>query len=345
MSTHQIPERPIADPAAWTAAELGRDESWIRRLNPHHLVELKTATKKVRDRGLALYGFGREDFELPTVAPIIAECADGLENGHGCAVIRGIDVRDYDIDEIKLLYWGVACHFGIPMSQNAHGHLIGHVRDQGGDYYSKNTRGYTTKARLRPHCDATDAVGLLCWRTAKSGGESLMSSSISIFNEILATHLEYLPTLFRGFHFDLRGDGITDDPNETTFNRVPIFSWYAGRLSCRFNQKSIEEGMIKRGEPLSEFDQAAVDLVGRLALDDRFRFDLTFEPGDIQVLSNHMVLHSRTAFEDWPEEDRKRNLMRLWLNLRESRELAPEFADRLNTGPRGGVMVREQAAE
>ncbi|MBT5263592.1 MAG: TauD/TfdA family dioxygenase, partial [Rhodospirillaceae bacterium] len=74
-------------------------------------------------------------------------------------------------------------------------------------------------------------------------------------------------------------------------------------------------------------------------------FDLTFEPGDIQVLSNHMVLHSRTAFEDWPEEDRKRNLMRLWLNLRESRELAPEFADRLNTGPRGGVMVREQAAE
>jgi hypothetical protein len=68
---------------------------------------------------------------------------------------------------------------------------------------------------------------------------------------------------------------------------------------------------------------------------------LAFRQGDIQILNNHMILHARAGFEDYLEPGRKRNLLRLWANLRNGRKLAPEFADRLNTGPRSGVMVRE----
>ena len=68
---------------------------------------------------------------------------------------------------------------------------------------------------------------------------------------------------------------------------------------------------------------------------------MTFRRGDIQILNNHMILHARGGFENYPEPDRGRNLLRLWVNLRDGRTLAPEFADRLNTGPRGGVMIRE----
>jgi hypothetical protein len=68
---------------------------------------------------------------------------------------------------------------------------------------------------------------------------------------------------------------------------------------------------------------------------------MTFEQGDIQILSNHGILHSRKGFEDFPEPERKRDLLRLWLNLRNGRKLAPEFADRLNTGPRGGICLKD----
>jgi len=216
---------------------------------------------------------------------------------------------------------------------------MAHVADSGRDYATKNVRGYSTRARLRPHCDASDVVGLMCWRTARSGGESLMASALAIFNELLATRPDLLPPLFEGFHYDLRGEGATGDEDEVTVNRVPVFSWFEGRMSCRFNQKSIEDGMKKAGLPLAPLAKEALDAVGELALADGLRYDLTFRPGDIQLLSNHTVLHSRNEFEDWPEPDRRRNLLRLWLNLREARSLAPAFADRLNTGPRGGVRV------
>ena len=186
-------------------------------------------------------------------------------------------------------------------------------------------------------------VGLLCRHPARSGGESLIASATAIFNHLAVERPDLIPPLLAGFHFDLRGEGVTDDPDETTFHRVPVFSWFGGRLSCRYNGKTIEDGMAKRGMPLDGLALEAVREVGRLAIAPPFRFDMTFEKGDIQLLSNHSILHARAAFEDWPEPERRRTLWRLWLNLRDGRPLAPAFADRLNTGPRGGVFVRGAA--
>ncbi len=338
----EIPNQPISSRSAWTAPRLAADTSWIHTLDRIEIDELERAANSVRASGAIALAFERDQFALPTLGPRLARIVDDLENGIGCALIRGLDMTRYDLDTAKTIYWGLAVHLGIPISQNARGERIAHVTDTGRDYQSKNVRGYTTRARLRPHCDACDVVGLLCWRTAMAGGESLIASSTAIFNEILRTRPEYLPALFRGFHYDLRGEGATDDPDEVTFHRVPVFSWFEGRLSCRFNQKSIEEGMVKAGMPLTLQEQAALDCVGELTLSDPLCHHLTFEQGDIQLLNNHTVLHSRTSFEDWPEPDRKRNLLRLWLNLREGRPLAPEFAERLNTGPRGGVTVRAE---
>jgi hypothetical protein len=41
---------------------------------------------------------------------------------------------------------------------------------------------------------------------------------------------------------------------------------------------------------------------------------MNFMPGDIQLLHNHTILHARSAYEDWPEVERKRHLLRLWLS-------------------------------
>ena len=337
----QILSEPVAGPSAWTSAELAADKTWIYPLSGADILELADALERVRAKGLALFEFGAGDFPLPTLSAKIGAIAEQLEFGRGCALIRGLDVTRYDEDTLKALYWGIGVHMGEPISQNAKGELIAHVRDGGRDYDTNNVRGYTTNNRIAPHCDPADAVGLLCVHPAKKGGESEIASAMTVFNELLARHPEYLEPLFAGFHFDLRGEGATGDPDEVTFNRVPVYSYFDGRLSCRFNAKTITDGQIKAGEPLEGLALEAVQAVAELAARPDIRFAMAFEQGDIQILSNHTILHSRSGFEDHPEPGRRRNLLRLWVNVLNGRKLAPEFADRLNTGPRGGVHVAE----
>jgi hypothetical protein len=338
-----MPDAAIDDPSCWLAADLEADEGWIHKLTSDEIAELDRAVEGILARSLGAERFGRDEFPLPAFAGTIARWAHALDHGRGVVLVRGLDPKRYDEDALLALYWGIGVHLGLPIPQNAKGHLLGHVRDTGSDYQANNVRGYTTSAQLKAHCDASDVVGLLCRHPAKSGGESLIASSTAVFNHIRAEHPEYLPHLMGGFHFDLRGEGVTDDPDETTFNKVPVFSWHAGRLSCRYNGKTIIDGMRKTGQPLAGTALEAVQAVGRLAMGKPFRYDMTFEQGDIQLLSNHAILHARSAFEDWPEPERKRDLWRLWLNLRDGRPLAASFADRLNTGPRGGVHVRVAA--
>lgn len=338
--TSAAPPVPVTDPSAWLAADLAADQSWIHRLDTDEIHELDRAVEAVLERGLEPGGFGRDDFPLTHLADRIAGWARDIEHGRGCVLVRGLDPARYADDALAVLYWGLACHFGEPIPQNAAGQLIGHVRDTGRDYQARNVRGYTTRAELKAHCDASDVVGLLCRHPARRGGESLIASATAIYNHLAAERPELIAPLLKGFHFDLRGEGVTDDPDETTFHRVPVFSWFGGRLSCRYNGKTIEDGMAKRGMPLDGLALEAVREVGRLAVQPPFRYDMTFEKGDIQLLSNHAILHARAAFEDWPEPERQRDLWRIWFNLRDGRALAPAFADRLNTGPRGGVFVR-----
>lgn len=337
MSDH-LPA-PITGPSVWTSAELAADDGWIYPLSAADVGELEAAVDAVRDAGKVLYAFGRDDFPLPTLRPTMEAIWEQLENGRGCALIRGLDVTQYDEETLKMIYWGLGVHLGAPISQNARGQLIGHVRNTGNDYHSNNVRGYTTNHRISPHCDPADIVALLCAHPAKRGGESEITSAMTVYNALLEDFPDYLAPLFAGFHFDLRGEGATDDPNEVTFNRVPVFSFCDGRLSARFNAKTIIDGQTKMGEPLGGIALDAVNKVKELAMHPDFRFDLTFRQGDIQILNNYMILHARGSFEDYPEPERWRNLLRLWVNLHQGRKLDPTFADRLNTGPRGGVMI------
>ena len=332
---------PVRDRSAWRASDVAHDESWIHHLTHTELSELDAAVAQVTEAGLAPLAFTRDAFPLPSFGPALAQMLDELENGRGFVLIRGIPVERYDEPTLYRLYWGIAVHLGDMISQNARGDLIGRVEDQGVDIKAVNARGYTTNAELHPHNDSADLVGLLCVRQARQGGESTIASAMAIYNEILATHPEYLDALYRGFQYDVRGEGGTGASKEVTRNRVPVYSYFDGRLSCRYNKRAIETAAEKMGQPLAALEQAAIDMIARLTLDPAMRLNMCLWPGDLQLLNNHMILHARSNFLDWPERDRRRLLLRLWVNRREGegRRLAPEFADRYNTGHRQGVAV------
>jgi hypothetical protein len=336
------PLRLVDGPAVWHAGDLHADESWIWRLSADDLVEIDAALKSAQQNGVRMPTLRREDFPLPTLGPRLAATARDLDTGRGCLLLKGLELGQYQEDEIRDIYWGMGRYLGTPMIQNAAGALIGSVRDSGRTIGEKNVRGYTTKNRMLPHCDPMDVVGLLCIHPAKRGGQSLIASTGAIYNEICRKHPEYLPTLLRGYHYDLRGEGPSGNSDEVTDNRVPVFSWWQDRMSCRFHGRSIREGMKKANEPLQGIDADAVDYVETLAADDRFRFDMDLELGDIQILNNYAVLHARDGFEDWPEQAKRRHLLRLWINLDASiaRPLDPVFAAKNNTGPRGAIHVQ-----
>jgi hypothetical protein len=339
-----VPDRhdgPITDPSAWYGRDYASGTDWAHRLTTAELDDLETALAAVTEAGLAPLEFSRDAFPLPVLGPVLAGMLGELEDGRGFTLLRGLPVEKYDEPALYRLYWGIAVHLGDMISQNAKGDLIGRVEDIGIDIHAPNARGYTTSAALHPHNDSSDIVGLLCVRQAKEGGQNMIASAMTIYNEVLARHPEYLDLLYRGFHYDVRGEGVTGKTNEVTRNRVPVFSYHDGRLSCRFNRRAIETAAEKMGEPLTAMERDALAFIADLTVAPEVRLDFPLQPGDLQLLNNHMVLHARSNFTDWPERERKRLLLRLWVNRREGegRLLAPDFATRYNTGFRQGVAV------
>ena len=335
----KILDLPVAGPSVWKANSFASDQSWIRVLEQSEVAELETAVEKVRARGLRPCEFGPGNFPLPRLSAELASIRDTLENGRGFVLLRGLPIRGLDENRLMLMYWGIGVHLGRVITQNSQGDRIGRVTDRGDDYGSTGVRGHGSRAAIPPHCDSSDLVGLLCVQTATRGGESVVASAMTIYNEILAHHPEYLEVLCRGFRINLAGKGPTGHADELSNHRIPVFSYFRGHLSCRFNQKQIEDAARILGAPLSTLEQDAIEHVTALALRPGIRFDMRFERGDLQLLNNHCVLHAREAYEDDAEHNRHRLLLRMWINLADGRPLAPEFADRLNTGPRGEVAV------
>src|SRR5271157_4027114 len=106
-------------------------------------------------------------------------------DGRGIVMLQNFPIERFDREEIAIAYIGLGAYLGKTMSQNKQGHILGHVKDLGGDYADPHTRGYMTRAEMRFHSDACDYVGLLCLNNAKSGGASRVASSVTVYNTML----------------------------------------------------------------------------------------------------------------------------------------------------------------
>ncbi|MCP1123777.1 TauD/TfdA family dioxygenase [Bacillus sp. 3103sda1] len=318
-----ILKEKIQGRSAWKGVELAKDDSWIYYLSAKTIAVLEKAVLHVQKKGLKAPDFGKEDFQIPDLADEIKYFVDELENGRGFLLIRGLPMERYTDEEASIIYWGLGLHLGLPIIQSKTGDLLGHIKNIGKDF-NDNTkvRGYQTNVHLDYHTDLADVVGLLCLRKAKSGGLSSIASAMSIYNEILEKHPEYLEILNRPFAHDLRGE---EAQGQSPVVQSPIFSYYDGKLSCRYIRQYVESAQTKTGISLSKEEIEAFDFIDSLTHDKNFHIDMMMEPGDMQFVNNYAVFHSRTLFEDYEEDDRKRHLLRLWLMMPNGRKIAPDF--------------------
>ncbi|AQW56012.1 TauD/TfdA family dioxygenase [Streptomyces violaceusniger] len=337
--------RSYTGSAVWNGPDLADSDEWVLRLTPAQIDELEAALRVVRDRGVPLLKVSAGDFPLPTLAGELERIADVLENGHGFVLIKRIPVERYSRAAASTIFWGLNQHLGTPVSQNAAGHVLGHARDTGRTMADPATRGYQTREGLPFHTDGSDVLGLLCLRSARSGARTAVVSSAAIYNAVLARRPELVERLYRRHFLDRREEQA---PGERAYYAVPLACWYGGKLSIRYNRSYLESAQRFREVPrLEPADVELFDLIDELAGSPELRLDVDFEVGDLLLLNNHAVLHSRTEYEDHTEAERKRHVLRLWLALRQGRDLPPDFwgDPHVTDGPGiGGIAPRDVIA-
>jgi Taurine catabolism dioxygenase TauD, TfdA family len=333
------PASLIEGPSAWIGADLRiRESEWSYRLSPAQVAEIEAALQSVRS--LALADITRDDFPLPTLGPVLERLRAEVLDGRGFVLLRGMPVENRPIAEAATAYWGVGTYFGSARSQNAKGHLLGHIYDLGGSSAADpSIRSYATAERQNFHIDRCDVVALLCLRRAKSGGLSAIVSSMTLHNVMAKRRPDLLERLYQTFPVDRRGEV---PPGKQPFYEAPVFNEHNGYLSVLYSRLHIGSAQrFPEARRLTPEDYEALDMLAGLAGDPELRLDMTFMPGDIQFLHNHTILHARSEYEDWPEIERKRHLLRLWLAPPNARPLPPVFAEcygDITIGDRGGII-------
>jgi len=317
---HEAPRRtPIAGPAAWRGSDLAASSAWRHPLSPGDLDELDRALATAKASGRPLHALRAADFPLPTLTHRLDAWRREVADGRGFALVQGFPVERWGPDDSAIAFYSLGLHLGIPGAQNRDGDLLGHVRDTGED--PRAVRAYKTASDLSYHCDGADLVGLLCLETARRGGLSRIVSSITVYNALLAEQPELVDRLYEPFLFDTHGDGGVD--------YIPLHAcrYAGGRLRTFWHSDCFRSSHeYERAPAFDPRERAALDAYDEIASRPELHLDMELAKGDAQLLSNHAILHARTAFEDHADPARKRHLLRLWISIESQAPLRERVA-------------------
>ena len=338
-----LPAR-LTGPAAWRGPAVLAAADWLQRLDAAELAELETATgpwlARAEQDSAALNLLDVAGFALPTLGPRLAALRTELQHGRGFVLLRGLPVARWGRRFSAVAFYGLGAHLGRPRPQNAQGHLLGHVRDMGLHADDPAVRIYQTHERQSFHTDSCDIVGLLCLQTARSGGESALVSSVTLYNGLRAQRPDLAALLFQPVATDRRGEV---PPGAKPYFEIPVFSWYQGHFAAIYQRQYVNSGQRFADAPrLTAAQVEALDLLDTLANDPTLNLTMALAPGDLQFVHNHRLLHDRMAFEDWPEPGQRRHVLRLWLAPDDGQPLPPVYAQRYGNvlpGQRGGVSL------
>ena len=312
----------IDHPAAWRPSDFNSADDFAFDLEERHLDAIEEAMNAVVRAGKKLETLEDSDFAMPSIASELATVRRELTDGRGLVLMRGFPVEQYSVEEIGMIYWGIGSHFGQGTSQSRLGDRLGYVthdpdvQDKWRGYRSTNPSGF--------HTDKDDIISLLCVRQAKTGGHSRLVSALSIHNEIAATRPDLLAPLYEGYYFHFFGERPPGAGAISDY-KVPVFCHAVGRTSMIWLRGYMTHAAKERGEELPDEFTEALDLVYEIANRAETELQFPLNGGEAFFINNFELLHGRTGFEDYPEPERRRLLLRLWLEIDPPRPLHPNM--------------------
>ena len=321
--------------ADWTADELKADPTWIYTLSDSQRAEITDVVRSSHTSDKGLLDYRRSDFPFRHSLSTLREAFEEALNGRGIALVKGLPRESVSASEFELMTWAVGLHVGVPRPQNKLTAYVNEVRDIGTVYRSPTGRGYSSNAELDFHVDGADLVALTCYNTAKAGGASMASSSTRAFQIIRAERPDLAEALQQPYVFGLQAEQAS---GAAPYFTMPIYGFHTGRTFCTWVRNRVENGMKIAGAPqLTPLQIEAMDFLDEVVRRPALMLSMDFEPGDMQILNNHVILHSRTSFEDYDDEERKRLLYRLWLSPPDAPALPAAWAVPFGTSEPGVV--------
>jgi len=332
--------QPVTGPAVWDRAALDRDESWRFVLDAAAIENFDANLQRLDPDATVLRDLTVEDFPLPALADDIATMREIFGRGRGILLISGFPAHKYTQAQIALAYYGFSIHLGVGVSQSHRGDYIGEVTDKRDE---ADRRPYHNGGVFTMHRDPVDATGLFSIRRARSGGESRIISAATAHNVLLEEHPEVMEHLYRGYPY-MR---LTPDRGDTelyTPYRMPVFKFAdTGEFMSHYIPQAAEFYLERDG-----LDSGAPEVVAQNVLKKtiwerpELYTEMMMEPGDIQFVNNRLLMHSRTDYEDWPETERLRLLLRVWLQMPHWGELPEDQLFYTNVDRAGGGIAAQR---
>jgi hypothetical protein len=325
--------------SSWRIVDLEQDPNWIFTIEDKGRAQLARTVRAAFDPERPLFDYRREDFDLGPAWDIIAPAVWQAHHGRGLALVRGLPRDDLSEEEFKLLNWAIGLYVGVARPQGKASQYISPVRDVGVNYRAASGRGYSSNAKLDFHVDGADLTTLACYNTAKAGGQSMISSSITARDVLMAERPDLAEIAHRDFYFSRQNEETED---EGPFYVQPLFDYADGRIFGKWNRNRVQSAQRFDEVPrLTDKQLEAMAMMDEILQRPENMFTMYLAPGDLQILNNYTTLHSRTEYEDFENSEEKRLLFRLWLAPPDSVQLPESWWDFYRaTAPgtvRGGI--------
>ena len=304
----------IDGPQAWVGSELA-DDAGLIALDDACRDELLELAELLAANPLPVLSLRPDDFGLDNCRALMARVRRQLDTGLGFAIIDRLPLERLEEKAATALYWLLASMLARPVAQSWDGKMLYDVRDTG-KQPGNGVRPDITSAGQNLHTDNSynlcppDYVALFCRQTAMRGGISQLVSFYAVHNRMRAECPELLARLYRDFTFDRQREHAPDD--EMVVHH-PLFAWQGERLLGRLSKRMVIQGYELEGTSMDETSAAALAALEAALTAPGMGKEFHFQPGQIQIVNNTALGHARTAFTDWPEPERKRHLIRLWL--------------------------------
>lgn len=332
----------IEHPSAWVGDSVKQFPEWNLSFDRRELDELLSFAECSTARFDIAYQQDPTPPSFRAVGDKLRGIQRALEHGTGVVRISGLSVDSLAASFAKQLFWLICRGVGTPVSQSAKGQRLFDVQDAGLPADDQRARGPNTRKRLSFHTDRCDAIAFLCFRQAKSGGENLIVSSASLFNQMRIERPDLLQVLMQPFLYKRHN---VDQGNTLNYVQQPIFSIHQGHFAANLLRVLIERAYAMPDTPNMTIDQReALDYLEDMAERDTMHARYRLQPGDILLLNNFVTFHRRTAFVDHEAVEQRRHLFRVWLSMSNSRPLSPSFAGNYGNTEAGAVrggMLRE----
>ncbi|WP_119169163.1 TauD/TfdA family dioxygenase [Algihabitans albus] len=316
MSQPQSASDRTGGRSAWVRSDIALDRVTLP-VDAKVREEMLAVVAHLRHRPLPTILLSPSVFELPASRRLAAEIQRLLDGGPRFCLVDRLPVEEMTSDEAKACYWLLSSLVCRPVAQKLDGTMIYDVRDTGlkADPGS-GVRPDKTNIDLTFHNDNAynarmpEVVGLLCLKTARSGGRSRVMSFQTAHRALLERAPQVVPRLYEPFWFDRQREHRDDE--DPTF-AAPIFVDAAGEVQARLGLHQVRNAYAMRGEELDSEGRQAIDALQQVFADPDLQFDFAMEAGQVQFVHNLTVGHSRTQFEDFEAPERRRHLVRLWL--------------------------------